>query len=90
MNNFDFYKRADEIRNKLSSIGLSEWTEQINDAISGGSMAGEILMALRWIFQELKRSGADLSESLLSQIDDFIEHVNRVYPIDSKSGDRTS
>ena len=49
----DLYADALLLAGKLQQKGLDIWAHQIEDSISGGATATEILMKLRWILQQL-------------------------------------
>jgi hypothetical protein len=63
-----------EARSIRDALGddLADWKQGIDDAIAAGSTGTEILMALRWNFDELQRTKAVLSNDLVARIKNFI------------------
>jgi hypothetical protein len=49
----DLYADAHTLAAALSDAGLASWADRIEDIISGGATATEILMGLRWTLGEL-------------------------------------
>lgn len=57
----DYYQDANTLAETLRSEGLVEWSRALEDAMAAGSTATEILMALRWVTNELLSEGPSLS-----------------------------
>jgi hypothetical protein len=78
MGNPDYYGEARSIATKLFERGEFDWSERIEDAISGGSTATEILMRVRFCLQELLDSGLPdgeeerASRELVAQLDEVL------------------
>jgi hypothetical protein len=73
---FDFYKEARSISSALKSQGQNQWANLLIKKIEAGSTATEVLMGLRWVFQEcLKTRDSKLGDiekrmlGLVSKID---------------------
>lgn len=75
MANPDYYAEARAIAVKLFERGEFDWSEKIEDAISGGSTATEILMRIRFCLQQLLASGtsnqdeSQAAQELVAQLD---------------------
>lgn len=73
---YDYYKEAKSISDALKIEGQKKWAKLIIDKIEAGSTSTEILMGLRWVFQEcLKTRDSKLGDcekrmlGLVSKID---------------------
>jgi hypothetical protein len=72
--NPDYYAQAREIASALSESGHPEWSNQIEEAIAGGSTATEILMRIRFVLREASDAGvtdeiSDVVVRLISELD---------------------
>ena len=71
MNSFDYIAEARSIGSLLNG-NLAKWKFQIDDAIANGSTGTEILMSLRWNFNELLRTESEIPTNLVDQIKNYI------------------
>lgn len=60
----DLYADAHALAAALSDAGLASWADRIEDIISGGATATEILMGLRWTLGELLAQEEQLAPAL--------------------------
>jgi hypothetical protein len=71
MGGFDVIGASRRFAGLLQELGLAEWSGKLIDAMRGASTGGELVMAVRWLLQELERSGAvlpDDAEQLMRKI----------------------
>jgi hypothetical protein len=78
MSHPDYYADARDIAAKLFERGEFDWSERIEDAISGGSTATEILMRVRFCLRQLVESGTprpdekQAAQELIGTLDDVL------------------
>jgi hypothetical protein len=73
---YDHYAAGHELASSLLREGHSTWHEKIENAISDGTTATEILMALQFVLTQLKTQSLELSQetrTLLNQLFGEIE-----------------
>ena len=73
----DIYSRTDSIRGRLGSLGYPRWSQKLSDAVAGGATSGEILMAVRWHLQELRKATSDLPADLRSDIAEVLRLIRQ-------------
>ncbi len=76
MSNAEIYEQLAELGRRLRTSGLDVWASKLDDARSGGSTSGEILMASRSILAELKSSNAVVPVDILDSADLAIKMIN--------------
>jgi hypothetical protein len=60
---------------ELAKLGLTDWSEKLEEAIGSGSTGGEIVMAIRWNLRELRNS-AELPENVNRQIEEILYAID--------------
>ena len=74
----DFYDEAQQLAAALFERGQFDWSNEIEEAIGGGSTATEILMRVRSAIRQLLRSDVptaterDAAKLLVSGLDDLL------------------
>ena len=71
-NHFDFYEEARNIANALRPAGQKKWADAILEKIEAGSTSTEILMGVRWVFQQClenrKNKMEDIDKRMLALV----------------------
>ena len=73
----DYYAEAQGIATMMFERGEFEWSARIENVILNGFTATEILMGLRFTFQELLQAGAASPEENAAA-EKLIDQLNRV------------
>lgn len=71
----DPYSDASRLVDELRARGLESWASQVEDTLSAGATATEILMTLRWVLQRLI-SELDSDDGLTSHARLLLQTIN--------------
>ena len=77
MNTKDYYPEAHQIANILKCEGLRNEAESINNIIDAGSTGTEILMGLRFYFEEFIRNEVSSNTILMNRIKSLIKAIDK-------------
>lgn len=72
---FDHYSVGNDLVKLLREEGYENWSQRIEDAISGGFTATEILMSLRFELFELRSEKIELSNTSQSLLDQLLAEI---------------
>lgn len=77
MKKYDYYEKVHEISAVLAKENLPDWSEKIETAIISGSTGTEILMAVKWHLEQLKKSKVCLSPKTKLLIVELIKRIRK-------------
>lgn len=73
--NRDWVQDSKLVAEKLQLAGFADAQKKLIESIEAGSTGGEILMALRWNFQEILKNSSTIKNELKKTIIEIIEGI---------------
>ena len=78
MNSDDIYGPIHQPLRKLKQFEIYDISTEVEDIIAGGSTGTEILMGVRWKFENLLAEADAIPAKLHNEIRDLVETINQM------------